>query len=294
MSTQRAKITVAKAIAEQLHRMLYTKKQQAELLKHNLEKGLGNEQALRDLLVWFLPRRFGIGKGKIVNSKGEMSRQLDIIIYDALQCPTLFIDENENQILPVEGVYGVIEVKTTLTASTLKDAFDNLHTVYSLKPRLNVSTNDFLILCPPSLQVFAFSDQRSLNVIANQFSDLSSSYVVERSYSSYSKKSPGFKEHTGRQFLISSVNVLGKGCVLHMLDGKIKNYDWGEYTLGMFIMGILEEFYEVMLPPFVPINYLNWQMVDQWRGTGKFQERRLLEKKVPKLRQSILDKKLAR
>jgi hypothetical protein len=294
MSMQPAKITVAKAIAEQLHRMLDTKKQQAELLKHNLEKGLGNEQALRDLLAWFLPRRFGIGKGKIVNSQGEMSRQLDIIIYDALQCPTLFIDENENQIVPIEGVYGVIEVKTTLTASTLKDAFDNLQTVYSLKTRRNVSTNDFLILCPPSLQVFGFSDQRSLNVIANQFNDLSSSFIVERSYSSYSKKSPGFKEHTGRQFLIGSVDVLGKGCVLHMLDGKIETYDWGEYTLSMFIMGIVEDFDEVKLPRVDLNNYLNWIMVDQWRGTGKIQERLQREKKVPKLQQTMIDKKLAR
>src|SRR5262245_11975403 len=111
-----SKVTIAKHVSEQLNRMLLAKTGQAELIGHNLEKGLGNEQTLRDLLIAFLPRRFGVAKGKVVNSNGDMSQQLDVIIYDAHNCPSLFVDENKNQIIPIEGVYQVIEVKTTLTA----------------------------------------------------------------------------------------------------------------------------------------------------------------------------------
>jgi len=42
------RISVAKSISEQLNRMLVAKLGQGELLRHNLEKGLGNEQSLRD------------------------------------------------------------------------------------------------------------------------------------------------------------------------------------------------------------------------------------------------------
>jgi len=266
--------SIAKSISEQLHRVLDTKKQQAELIQHNLEKGLGNEQALRDLLRWFLPKRFGVAKGKIANSDGQMSRQADIIIYDAIRCPTLFIDENENQILPIEGVYEVIEVKTTLTSTTLKEAFENLKTVSELQERVDKSTNDFVTCCPPSLAVFAFSDSRHLPTIVDQFSQLSNQYPVQKSFSSYSRKSPGYRGHTGQQYLVKNVHILGKGCVLHMLDGSVDSYDWGEYTLGMFLTGLVTDFEQMEMEAPNLVHYLNWIMIDQWRGTKKRDERR--------------------
>ena len=89
---------------------------------HSLEKGLSNEEIIRSLLREFLPKTYGVAKGKVANSLGKSSRQSDIIVYDALRCPNLFIDRNRNQVLPVEGVYAVIEVKTELNHSKLKGA----------------------------------------------------------------------------------------------------------------------------------------------------------------------------
>jgi hypothetical protein len=129
--------TIAKAVAEQLSRMLNAAKGKAELIGHNLEKGLGNEEALRSLLSWFLPHRFGVAKGKIANAFGGLSKHLDVVIYDALGCPTLFLDENRNQILPVEGVYAAVEVKTTLDASKLRQAFVTLASVNELAKRVD-------------------------------------------------------------------------------------------------------------------------------------------------------------
>jgi hypothetical protein len=109
-----------KSIFEQLNRMLSEKIAQGNIIEHNLEKGLGGENALRGLLEDFLPSRLGVAKGKVVNFTGDMSRQCDVIIYDRLNGPRLFVDENKNQILPIEGVYAVIEVKTSLTKHTLR------------------------------------------------------------------------------------------------------------------------------------------------------------------------------
>src|SRR2546423_15407645 len=259
------KVTVAKHISEQFNRMLLAKTGQAELLGHNLEKGLGNEQALRDLLVSFLPRRFGVAKGKVANAAGDMSKQLDIIIYDAINCPTLFVDENSNQILPIEGVFCIIEVKTSLTSKSLAEAFSNLASVYALEPRTNGSTNDYVTCCPPYLEVFAFRDSRPLERIAKQFVKLSKEYPVERSCYSYTEKSPGFADHTGENHLICGVNILNRGRIHHMLNGTIRVRDFGEYTLGMFMTGLIAHFDELVMPPLNITDYLNWIMVDMWR-----------------------------
>ena len=105
-------------------------------------------------------------KGKVANSLGKSSRQSDIIVYDALRCPNLFIDRNRNQVLPVEGVYAVIEVKTELNHSKLKGAFENIKTAKELLVEpVNVSTNDHVKIIPPLGMVIAYSDQRSLHAI---------------------------------------------------------------------------------------------------------------------------------
>jgi len=259
------KITIAKHISEQFNRMLLAKIGQAELIEHNLEKGLGNEQVLRDLLIGFLPRRFGVAKGKVANAHGDMSKHLDVVVYDAINCPTLFVDENRNQIIPVEGVFCVIEVKTSLTSQSLTEAFSNLASVHDLMPRINGSSNDFVTCCPPYLEVFAFTDSRSLQSIAKQFLELSRAHPVDKSCYSYTEKSPGFANHTGDNYLVSSVHVLNKGCVYHMLNGTITVADYGEYTLGMFMTGLLEHFEDLILQPIRMNDYLNWIMVDTWR-----------------------------
>lgn len=59
-----------------------------------------------------------------------------------------------------------------------------------------------------------------------------------------------------------------------MLDGSVELYEHGEYTLGMFVTGIVNDV-EDMAPRKVPLTgYLNWLMVDEWRGTDKRKTRR--------------------
>ena len=73
----------------------------------------------------YLPEKFGLGTGFIV-SGGEAiseSRQCDVIIYDrANNVP--FYASDAWQIFPIEMVYGVVEVKTTLNKAEIKDAFE--------------------------------------------------------------------------------------------------------------------------------------------------------------------------
>ncbi len=263
----KANDNTAVLIFEQLNNLLLKKSKSSNILDHNLEKGLSNEQILRDLFAGFLPSRYGIAKGKIINANGTMSRQCDIIIYDKIRCPNLFIDDNNNQILPVEGVYFVIEVKTTLTKSLLSDAFNNLHSVYLLmSKRDNYSTNDFVSVCPPGLTVVAFNTSTTLENTAKAYKTLNAKYPVSESFNSYTEISPGYAKHTKDKYLLASVVVINKGKIHHMLNGMVDIMPYGKHTLGVFLTGLINTLNQIELPKVDLISYFNWILVERKLG----------------------------
>ena len=101
------------------------------LFQHQGLKGEGNEAVLRDLLIKFIPRRFGIGTGVVIDRNGKPSRQCDIVVYDTLLYPSL-LSLSHVHIFPVDVVYATIEVKTTLDSETAKNALENIKSVRSL------------------------------------------------------------------------------------------------------------------------------------------------------------------
>jgi hypothetical protein len=93
---------------------------EAGFVQHAGDKGENREEILRRFLEERLPRRFGIAKGEILDPNGVHSRSADLIIYDALNCPVLFT--GKTAVLPIEGVYGIIEVKSRLSKQEFLDA----------------------------------------------------------------------------------------------------------------------------------------------------------------------------
>jgi hypothetical protein len=73
---------------------------ESRVVKNKLESGLGGERVIRSILIDFLPTRFGVAKGWIINNAGDLSRHCDIIIYDRLNCPNIYVDNNDNQVIP--------------------------------------------------------------------------------------------------------------------------------------------------------------------------------------------------
>ncbi|MBN1362491.1 MAG: hypothetical protein JW993_17980 [Sedimentisphaerales bacterium] len=97
--------------------------EQAENLRHLRKNGRLHQGELKELFVErvlrrFLPTQLNIGTGIVVNTKGSVSLQTDIVIYDNRILPP-FIQEQHLGIYPVESVIGAIEVKTTLTEGRL-------------------------------------------------------------------------------------------------------------------------------------------------------------------------------
>ncbi len=98
------------------------------------EHGVVAEAILRDWLATFLPKRFGVTKGYIITTNLEYAGPLeewDIIVYDALEAPVLFVRDQgdgggRKRGIPIEHVRAVIEVKAALTHRSATAAKDKL------------------------------------------------------------------------------------------------------------------------------------------------------------------------
>lgn len=100
-------------------------------LSHAGLKGGANEEALRRFLRQYLPRTLDVTTGMIVDSQGNQSRQLDIILSDSAKTP-IFYESSETRVIPIECVYAVIEVKAFLGKRELEKAYQNMLSVKSL------------------------------------------------------------------------------------------------------------------------------------------------------------------
>jgi hypothetical protein len=103
----------------------------ATLMPHYGERGRIAEEIIKSVLHRTLPKRFSIGTGVIIASNGEVSPQIDIVIYDNfLNSPLL--SEFGSCVFPVETVYATIEVKSQLTKKELKKTFEVIRKVREL------------------------------------------------------------------------------------------------------------------------------------------------------------------
>ena len=104
---------------EESHQLLEKKlREYRNLISHPGEKGALIEQAVREELEHFLPETVGVSHGFVVDSSNEISKQMDIIIYDKLRTPRILVSRGA-QIFPVEATYACGEVKTRLEISTV-------------------------------------------------------------------------------------------------------------------------------------------------------------------------------
>lgn len=105
-------------------------------MEHAPSKGDALEQSVREFLRKYLPVATGVGSGVVMDSNGSVSKQLDVILFDEARTPRLFSSpDNSVQVLPAEGVVGVVEVKTRLSKSDLLGVVNNMKSVKRLEKR---------------------------------------------------------------------------------------------------------------------------------------------------------------
>lgn len=145
----------------------------SKIISHSGDKGENREQFLIDFLSKHLPKRYGVVKGQVINKHGEISHAIDIIIYDAVNSPLFFSEKTA--ILPVEGVYGIIEVKSSLSKSEFLDAASKIDSFKKMAPRdLGViATDEYVTVHSPSRPfgvVFGYGlSDNSLDSLSNNW-----------------------------------------------------------------------------------------------------------------------------
>jgi len=103
-------------------------------IDHGPDKGTYREGSLKkNLEEGKLPKKYTIGHGQILSRKNEVSKSLDIVIYDNLESSPLLFDET-TQIFPIEAVYGIIECKSKLSKEKLIEGLENIKSVKSIAP----------------------------------------------------------------------------------------------------------------------------------------------------------------
>jgi hypothetical protein len=104
----------------------------ARMIGHPGELGISREEIIRRFLRAYLPTRFEIATGFVFDAKGNLSKQLDIIIANALVCPR-FETAGGIRFYPCESVVAVGQIKSSLTSDAeLQSALANLESVKEL------------------------------------------------------------------------------------------------------------------------------------------------------------------
>lgn len=104
----------------------------ASVLMHPGMKGDDTEDNWREWLMAYLPNRYAVAKGVVIDADGNESEQIDVIIYDR-QYSYLVLKHNETFLIPAESVYAVFEVKQSLNKGYMEYAQHKTESVRKLK-----------------------------------------------------------------------------------------------------------------------------------------------------------------
>lgn len=104
----------------------------SQSITHDGAMGEVNEQHFIDVLRKYLPARYAVTQGIVIDSNGVTSDQIDIVIFDRQYTPTL-LDQQDHRFIPAEAVYCVLEVKPTINKTYLEYAGDKAKSVRDLE-----------------------------------------------------------------------------------------------------------------------------------------------------------------
>ena len=103
----------------------------SSFINHPGDKGDNTEI---NWIKWFekLPRRYKAAKATIIDCEGNISQQIDIVIFD-VQYSYLMFEKDGILYLPAESVYAVFEVKPEINKNYLEYAAEKAESVRVLK-----------------------------------------------------------------------------------------------------------------------------------------------------------------
>ena len=168
-----------------------------EHINHMGERGGSREEILLKYLEDYIPIKYEMNNGVIIDATGEQSRQQDIIIYDSFNSPVL-LNMQSTKMVPIESVFSVIEVKSSLNKAEINKCVNNILSVKSL-------VKDSLdgINSPTAGFVFAFTSSTTLETLLDN--------LVEKNKEVEENKQ------------ISALCVLDKGLIVNVSKKGLKD-----------------------------------------------------------------------
>ncbi len=170
---------------------------------HYGERGTEVEYILIKWLEQYIPKRFSVTSGFIIDDGDKVSPQTDIIIYDSLNSPVLRHSE-KFKILPADNVAISIEVKSRLTKDAFLDSVKKTNIIKSLgKTPISdldlVSNGARKIIQSQTMSIlFAFESDVTIETIAEWYKDnfvngshLDFVYILNKGWLDLAAKMPG-------------------------------------------------------------------------------------------------------
>jgi len=106
-------------------------------MRHPRDVGMAREQILRRFLVdkGLIPGRYTATSSsvRVASTTGHMSNELDLLFYNDSESICLMRRENAYSVLPVECTYGVIQVKSKVSRSDIRDGLRNIASYKKLR-----------------------------------------------------------------------------------------------------------------------------------------------------------------
>lgn len=111
---------------------LVSKLRSSDRIVHDGDRGEVNEQFFIDVLRKYLPDRYTVHKATILDSDGQVSDSIDVVVHDRQYTPTL-LDSESHRYIPAEAVYAVFECKPRIDKTYLEYAGKKAASVRRLK-----------------------------------------------------------------------------------------------------------------------------------------------------------------
>lgn len=119
----------------------------AKTITHDGKRGDVTESDWLRVMRGYLPNRYAVDSGIVIDSAGRTSDQIDIVIFDMHYTPLLLTRES-NRYIPAEAVYAVIEAKPVINKQLLEYAGAKAASVRALK-RTSVPITHSDVVAPP-------------------------------------------------------------------------------------------------------------------------------------------------
>ncbi len=162
---------------------------ESKSINHNVVKGTTRENIIiRNFLNPYIPKKYSIGSGVIVDINNQQSKQQDIVIYDEFYSPVLK-DLDSNKLFFPESVFTVIEAKSNLNKIDINDIIEKSVSVRKLtksfKDKIVISPELIIrsIVTPIQCIGIAFESKKTLEGLRIDFREAKNSIKYSESLS---------------------------------------------------------------------------------------------------------------